>query len=159
MTAFTAWIMSLLGIVVIGTILDIFLAEKKMGKQIRSVLAALVVLMIISPIPALITGLQGCSLEVGDVNLDENFLHHANRIKVESLERGLERALADEGFSGVRVQITAQIDVSVRISLVTLNIEDMVLASGIPSANRVERVRGLTADFLRIGREQILVFG
>ena len=157
MSIFISWILSILGIVIIGTLLDILLSEKKIGKQIRSVLASLVVLIIISPLPILINGLRSCEFDFGVIELDEGFIEYANSRKVASLERGLERALANEGFENVKAEIVAQIDVNVRISFVTLDLTEMVLSSGVLNINRIERVRNLAAELLFIDRGQILI--
>jgi len=137
--------------------LDIFLAEKKMGKQIRSVLAALVVLMIISPIPVLLSSMQSCEAEFGNIELDERFLEFANSMKVRGLERGVEQAFSNEGWNNVRVEITANIDVNVRVSFATVDLSNLVLDSAITNINRIERARTMAAEFLNIERSQVLV--
>jgi len=155
--AFTSWILSILGIVIIGTILDIFLSGKKLGKQIRSVLAALVVLMIISPIPLLLTSMQSCEGSFGQIELDDSFLEFANTQKVNALERGVVQAFANEGFRNVGVDIVATIDVNVRVSFVTIDLSNLVLDSGVSSINRVGRARTMAAEFLNIDIHQVLV--
>ena len=157
MGAFTSWILSILGIVIIGTILDIFLSGKKLGKQIRSVLAALVVLMIISPIPLLLTSMQSCEGSFGQIELDDSFLEFANTQKVNALERGVVQAFANEGFRNVGVDIVATIDVNVRVSFVTIDLSNLVLDSGVSSINRVGRARTMAAEFLNIDIHQVLV--
>jgi len=157
MGAFTSWILSILGIVIIGTILDIFLSGKKLGKQIRSVLAALVVLMIISPIPVLLLNMRSCEADFGNIELDDGFLEFANAKKVGALERGVVSAFASEGWNNVRVTIVASIDVNVRVSFVTINLMDLELRAGVANNNLIERARNMAAGFLSIEGSQVLV--
>jgi energy-coupling factor transporter transmembrane protein EcfT len=158
MSAVVSWITGILAMVVIGTILDIFLSEKKLGKVIRSVIASLIVLMIISPLPALFTGLKSCTFQESDVTLDTDYLDYANKIKVRSLENGLADALDDKGYKNVGVEISAEVGMSeISISVVRLDISEMSLDIGIPNINKAERVKQLTAEFLKISSGKIMV--
>ncbi|MCL2555800.1 MAG: hypothetical protein FWE03_02110 [Firmicutes bacterium] len=157
MGAFTSWILSILGVVIIGTILDIFLSGKKLGKQIRSVLSALLVLMIISPIPILLTNLRSCEADFGQIELDDSFLEFANSRKVAALERGLVQAFINEGWNNIKVDIIATIDVNIRISFVTIDLTNVVLNFNTGNINIIERARNMAADFLNIERSQVLV--
>ncbi|MCL2822033.1 MAG: hypothetical protein FWD86_02410, partial [Firmicutes bacterium] len=100
---------------------------------------------------------QSCQFEFEEISLDDGFLAFANRQKVAGLERGLEQALADEGFSGITATVNANINVEIDIVFVTLNLTNMVLTKPSLNINRTERIRSLSAELLNISTDKVLI--
>lgn len=160
MKSILSWVISILSIVIIATILDMFLAEKKLGKVVRSVFSSLIVLIIISPLPAL---LNGCKEPQGnfipkEIKLDQKYLEYAKSQKVRALEKGLEAALAEEGYKNIKAEITAELSDKFEISLVKLDISNLNITKGISNINKVEKIRDLTSQFLKINRDKIVIY-
>ena len=113
MNAIVAWILSILGIVVVGTVIDLVMPSGRMHKYIRSIFATVTILIIILPLPNLIKNgfqLDGDFIIDNNFQLDQNFVDFANRQKIRSLELGVEKALEQEGIKGADVSIQAEVN-------------------------------------------------
>ena len=58
MSSVGAWILSILGIVVIGAVIDLVLPSGRMNKYVKSIFSAVTILVIILPLPNLVK--NGC---------------------------------------------------------------------------------------------------
>ena len=54
MSAIAGWVLSVLGIVLAGTVVDLMLTKSRLKSFIRSVFATITVLVVITPLPKLI---------------------------------------------------------------------------------------------------------
>lgn len=159
MDSFVSWALSILAVVVIGTVLDIFLSEKKLGKAVRGVFASLAVLIIISPVPSIITGCKNFDMDSfsQEITLDQNYLNYAEAQKKRALDEGLQAALTDKGYKNVKADITAEFGIDIKISMVKLDLSGLAVAAPASNANKTEKVRELTADFLKVSKDIIVI--
>ncbi|MCL2797763.1 MAG: stage III sporulation protein AF [Firmicutes bacterium] len=163
MSAITAWLTGILSVVILGTVVDLLLSESKMGKYVRSVFAAVTVLVIILPIPGFFQ--NGCSFENDFIienkfTLDENYLAYANRVKLDSLARGVEEQLRQDGIKNAAVCVEGEITASeVKIQLVRVNLKNAVIDEKMQHINKYELVSGKIAEYLGIEKGQVIVEG
>ena len=72
----SAWVMSILGIVIIGTIVDLLLSKSRLKNFIRSIFATVCILVIITPLPSIVK--NGFDMDfsdlVGDIQIDDDFV-------------------------------------------------------------------------------------
>lgn len=160
MSDLLSWVFSILSLVIVGTILDMFLSEKKLGKMVRSVFASLVILVIISPLPTLLNGCKESpgNFIINDITLDNKYLEYANSQKRQALEKGLEAALLEEGYKNIKVEITAGFLEKFEINLVKLDLSNLSITKGVSNINKIEKIRDLTAEFLKINRDKIIIY-
>ncbi|MCL2675885.1 MAG: hypothetical protein FWE84_04800 [Firmicutes bacterium] len=159
MSGFVPWALSILAVVVTGTVLDIFLSEKKLGKAVRGVFASLTVLIIVSPLPALLSGCKSFDLSSfsEEISLDRDYLNYAEAQKRRALEDGLAAALADKGYKNVACEVTAQFGTTICITLVRLDLSALVISAPATNINKTENIRALAAEFLKIDRGKVVI--
>jgi len=157
-----SWLLSILGIAVIGTIVELVLPTHRISKFIKSVFRTMVVLVIILPLPGLFrngfnfTGAG--SIFDTNVNLDENFLNFMDNIRMRNLSAGVQKQLMEEGISGVQIDITGKwVNNNVEITLVTVNSSNIVIADNLMNININEHIRTRVAELLFIERSLIIV--
>ena len=87
MTFISGWIMSILGIVVLGTTVDLLMTKSRMKNIIRSVFATVSVLVIITPLPSLIRNGVDISFSdmLGQIELDNTFLDSYVYMKIHTM--------------------------------------------------------------------------
>jgi energy-coupling factor transporter transmembrane protein EcfT len=154
-----SWVITILAVIVIGTILDIFLSEKKLGKFVRNIFSSLVVLLLISPIPVLLTDCSSIKEDFlfSNVNLDTSYINYANKQKVKYLQNGVEEALAADGYKKVIVTIDADMSKEIEIELARVDISKMVIETGVGNINKVETIRNLVAKYLNIQKSLVII--
>lgn len=95
MSSLATWVLSILGIVLVGTLVDLLLTKSRLKSVIRSVFATITVLVVVTPLPKLVsTG----SFDLDADITDGEFLTYASDLKIGVLERAVERALAAQGI-------------------------------------------------------------
>lgn len=162
MNAVASWLMSILGIAIIGTIVDLILPEGRMRKYTKSIFACLVVLIIVMPIPSLIKNgfqLKDGELIYPDFELNQDYIENADKIKYNFLAKGVEKQLSEDGLGGVKIEITGTFsNGEPQIEGVRANIADMVIDGDFPHINRSEEVRKRVAGYLKIGEDKVIVY-
>lgn len=98
-----AWIISVVGVICLGILLQIVLPEGKTAKYVKGAFSLLVIFVIISPLPAL---LKGDMKFVGDIQfeIDSDYIDSTYANYAARLEEQLIDYLKDEGYN-VRVKI------------------------------------------------------
>jgi len=164
MNPLIGWVTGILSVVLLGTLVDLILGEKKMGKYVKSIFAAVTILVIITPIPSLVQhGIDFNSTFIlqNEFVLDENFLDFSNRTRLNALSLGVERQLETDGIVGAKVTISGNIEgiANINIELVRINLQNAVIETLPVHIHKYELVANLVAHYLSIERGRIIVYG
>ncbi|MCL2234789.1 MAG: stage III sporulation protein AF [Firmicutes bacterium] len=157
-----AWLLSILGIAVIGTLVELILPTHRISKFIKSVFRTMVVLVIILPLPGLFRNgfdfMGDGSIFDNNVNLDENFLQFMDNLRMRNLAMGAERQLQEEGITGIQIDITGRWrNNNVEISLVTVNVSNIVMSDELMNININEHMRTRLSELLFVDRTLIII--
>ena len=158
---FSAWVLSIVGIVLLTLVVDIVLPEGQTGKYIKSVLAIITVFVIASPVPTLLSG----DIDVSDVmsdydaaDVDEAFLQDLFETRMEAVKDTLESEFAEEGVPGVKIDISYEKDGYVfEIKKILLDTTDAVIDGSDKNINIKETVRGVTQNALDVPSDMVEV--
>ncbi len=162
MNAISAWIMSILGIVIVGTLIDLILPNGRINKYIKSIFATLTVLVIVTPIPSLIKNnfnTDDGSLITPDFTLDENYLAYADKVKLRYLAKGVEKKLSEDGLHNVSREIVGKFekDNSIVINLVKVNLKNLVIDENIQHINKYELITELVTKYLNVEKGAVII--
>jgi len=133
-----------------------------MGKYIKSVFAAVTILVIILPLPSLIN--NGCDFDNGfliqnEFELDENFLHFADRMRINSLERGVAAQLSSDGIANAQVNISGVVvNQSIQVERVEINLTNAVIRENLAHINKYEHTQELVARHLNIALWRVTAY-
>ena len=163
MTSVTSWLIGILSVVLLGTVADLLLSETRTGKYVKSIFAAVTVLVIIMPIPGLIRNgfdFDGEFMIKNEFDLDENYLAFSNRVKLAHLERGIVEQLNKDGVKNAAVTVEGEIlAADIKIQLVRVNLQNAVIDGIKPHINKYELVRDKISGYLNIEKGRIIVDG
>lgn len=87
-----AWLLSIVGVIAIGVLLDILMPEGETNKYIKGIFSIVVVLVIVAPLPKLIKSdfnIEQIFAGTGNYEIDESFLDSVNNDKKKVLEKKL----------------------------------------------------------------------
>ncbi len=161
MSAIGAWILSILGIVIIGAVIDLVLPSGRMNKYVKSIFAAVTVLVIIMPLPTLFK--NGCRSDGfiigGDINLDESYLENMRAVKKASLINGLKSALSDDGIIIGEIYIDGDFDSAVPvITGVKINLNQVVIVGQSEHINKYELILEKLTKYLTVDKDVIVIY-
>jgi len=122
----------------------------------------MVVLVIILPLPGLFRNgfdfMGDGSIFDNNVNLDENFLQFMDNLRMRNLAMGAERQLQEEGITGIQIDITGRWrNNNVEISLVTVNVSNIVMSDELMNININEHMRTRLSELLFVDRTLIII--
>ena len=158
---FSAWVLSIVGIVLLTLVVDIVLPEGQTGKYIKSVLSIITVFVIASPVPTLLSGdidVSGVMSDYDAADVDEAFLQDLFETRMEAVKDTLESEFAEEGVSGVKIDISYEKDGYVfEIKKILLDTTDAVIDGSDKNINIKETVRGVTQNALDVPSDMVEV--
>ena len=162
MTFISGWIMSILGIVVLGTVVDLLMTKSRLKNIIRSVFATVSVLVIITPIPSIIDNGFDISFSdmIGGIELDESFLEYADKMKIDTLKNAIESALDNDGISGVKIELSARVETNeIIVERVIVDLSDSVMNGDSVNINKYEFIKERVKSFTNNQEVEIIING
>ena len=162
MSILSQWVLSICGVVILSTAVEILMPQGSLNKYIKSVLAIVCMYVIISPIPNLIGGTS----TVGDIffgttdnGVNYSFVQYINEQKVVSLENEVEQYLSMNGFEKVDIKIeAAYIEDRIEILFVRVNLKNVVILSKDKNINSNDELIKLISKYLNVLEEKVLLY-
>lgn len=160
MSFVSSWIMSILGIVILGTVVELLLSKSRLKNFIRSVFATVSVLVILTPLPSLIN--RGFDLNwsemLDDISLDNGFIDYSQNLKIKTLESAIESALEDEGMANVEITVTGEIyGNEIRVKSVYVDLSNSVIKENLANINKYEFINERVKTFIGEHEVEIIV--
>jgi len=157
----SSWIISIIGIVVLGVLIDLVLPDGQMQKYIKSVFSIIIVLTMVSPLLNININeidFNKFIYNEASVELNENYLKNYNEDYKIALENLVIDALKEDGFSGVVVEISYNLSNNkFEIEKVELDIKKLVINTNQVHIDKYKEMRAIVVKMLNI-KEGIVVF-
>ncbi len=153
------YLLSILGVVILGVVIDVILPSGSTSKYISGIFAIVVMFVIISPVLTWVK--NGYSIKdyftLQDISLDEKLLYNINNSKFTELEKGIEQELSNNGYTNVKVDIQFTIDATnVKISQVLVDLSKLVINENCVNINKYVYIRQVVLSKLNITKEVIV---
>ena len=162
MSGISAYLLSIVGIVILLVIIDLILPDSKISKYIKSIAAVFVVAVIASPIVKLVnSNWDWHSLFVGsEYQIDENIINNINQQNIEVLEDEITNYLAEQGFEGVKVMVSANFtENELKISYIYVNLCDLVINENLEHIDYYTKIKELITQQINIEGDKIIIYG
>lgn len=155
----TAWILSIAGVTILSVVVDLILPSGQTAKYIKNIFAFVMILVIISPLPALIKGNFNVNdiFESEEIVLQEDYIYQVNRDKLTALEEEITSSLEEKGIKNVVVAINADIfQIEMKILEVNVDLSDLVIDE---NSGHIDIEKAITEVVNRlVGEEVIIIF-
>ena len=153
------YLLTILGIVILGVVIDVILPSGSTSKYISGIFAIVVMFVIISPVLSWVN--KGYNIKdyftLQDISLDEKLLYNINNSKFTELEKEIEKELSDNGYNNITVDIQFSIDATnVKISQVLVDLSNLVINENCVNINRYVYIRQVVQSKLNITKEVIV---
>ncbi|MDE5593896.1 MAG: stage III sporulation protein AF, partial [Clostridiales bacterium] len=155
MSSFAAWWLTLLGLAVICTVAEMLLPQGKTRGVIRSVMATLAVLVIVTPLPNLIKNGFDFDFTADTVKLDAEYIKYSDDKRGEYVARAAELYLKQNGYDGIDVSV--QMD-GYKVKSVTAKISDSSIMQNGEHINNSE-IKKMLAEYFGIEKEAVMAYG
>lgn len=148
----SAWVMSIVGVICLGILLEIVLPEGKTSKYIRGAFSIVVVLVIVAPLPSLVKKDWKFEFEDSYFSVDEEYVANVNSAYRDSVEGDLKSYLARCGYEVVEVEI--RYDENKRVDVVSISVSRNEEWSDIA---QTEKILELVCARLKISKDVIKI--
>ena len=99
----SGWLLSVAGIVIIGSLVEVLLTDSPMSKFIRGIFGFFVLLVIVQPLPKLLN--DGASAVNGSITMDTELLATINAQTASAIQVNTRNVLEVAGFENVIITI------------------------------------------------------
>lgn len=153
----TAWILSIAGVTILSVVVDLILPSGQTAKYIKNIFAFVMILVIISPLPALIKGNFNVNdiFESEEIVLQEDYIYQVNRDKLTALEEEITSSLEEKGIKNVVVTINADIfQIEMKILEVNVDLSDLVIDE---NSGHIDIEKAITEVVNRLVGEGVII--
>ena len=159
MEELSAWVLSIVGIVVLSVLLDLFMPDGEMNSHIKNIINFAVIFVIVLPLPKILKQ----EITVGDFSieqeivLDKNFLYQLNNDMLQELEQQITKELSQRGIEQVDVIISADIFAEkMQIDLVFVDLKNLVILEKDKHIDIKKEVVSCILSIIDIKKEQVV---
>ena len=158
----SAWVLSIVGIVVLTLMVDIIIPEGKTGKYIKGVFAMLTVFAIAMPLPKIFNSefdLEEFLQQNTSASADYDVLENIYYMRLERLEQKIITSAESEGIKNMEVKINALNNNSfVEIQSIEINLKNVVIEGKNPNINIVDIVIDLVSKAAETDKSAVKVY-
>ena len=108
----SGYILSIVGIILIGVIVDLMLADGQVKKYVQSIYVLFVIFTIVAPLPSFINNIKhgDFSLETSSIEIDKKYLEIIRNQKNTALSNAIETLFNDNGYAKVAITIDSSMN-------------------------------------------------
>lgn len=148
------WILSIVGIVFIGVILDVILPDGKTSKFIKHIFSIFLMFMVISPITKLSVNSNWFN---NNLVVDSNFIYKTNIQKIDALTERIKQELNKIEINNAEVVIYSNVfneDLIINSVYVDLSNSNIILSEDIKN-----KVINVVTSVLNVAESEVNVYG
>lgn len=160
MNGISSWIMAIVGVSVLGVLVDLVMPNGQTKKYIKGIFAFIVVLVIISPLPNLMN--KNFSIddifEEDAIVIQEDFVYQVNRDRLETLENMIVADLKEQGIGNITVNISANVFTNkMKIEAVFVDLSQVVINQNLEHIDINELVAKSVLKYVSIDKNNIVI--
>ena len=155
----SGYILSILGIVVVGVFIDIIIPTGNISKFIKSVYAIFVVLVIASPVINLFKNWSNYQFSYNEYEVNESLLNYISKMKVNAMEEEIQNRLKDEGLNdvGIKLNFSQELD-NLQINSCNVDFSNLSSSNGSVHNNRHEIATNVIKEIANLDKEVIIFY-
>lgn len=154
----SGYVLSILGIVLLGVIIDVIIPSGNINKYIKSVFSIFVVAVIISPVVKFISNKNGIKIDYTDYEMDKQLIEYIFEKRTENEENKIEIYLKDNGYDKIDINLNYSINNNeLDYISCTINLENLVISADKQHINKYEFIKKTVKDFTNLTDEEIVI--
>jgi len=154
----SGYILSILGIIVVGVFIDVIIPSGNINKYIKSIYSIFVVAVILNPIISLMSKMSDFTIKYKEHEINTNLLTYIYTKKVNSQELAIENLLSGEGFDNVDIILNYSIEKdNLKYNSCTVNLENLVIIADKQHINKYEFIKKVVKESTNLTDEEIII--
>lgn len=154
----SGYVLSILGIVLLGIIIDVIIPSGNINKYIKSIFSIFIIAVIISPVVKFLSNKSGFKLDYTNYEIDIELVEYIYKKRTENEETKIEEYLSNEGFNHVDIVINFSINNNeIEYNSCKVNLENLVISADKQHINKYEFIKNVIYDFTSLTEEEIMI--
>ena len=154
----SGYILSILGIVIAGVLIDIIMPSGTINKYIKSIYSIFVVAVLLNPLIKFLHKNHNFTVKYKDYEINSNLIDYIYQSKVNSLEINIKKLLEDNGFKQVDIIFDYSIENDELIyKSCTLNLKNMVIDADKQHINKYEYIKDIVKQNTNLKDGEIII--
>lgn len=145
----SAWLISIVGVVSLGVLIEIVLPDGDNTKYIRGIFSIIVIFVIISPLPKMMKGdffKEFASEDGAQIEIDEDYYQAVRDSIHQSVIDGIKEKLSSNGYENVEFDVTFDENYAYAV-------EKVVVKSSFASEEEWQKVKKIISEY--VGRATV----
>lgn len=156
-----SWLMSVVGITLIGVLVDLILPNGTMQKYIKSIFSIFVVFVMVYPIINIdINKLDFNKFLYNEtsVELNDKYIENFHKEYKESLEKLTENCLQNKGYENLNVEIFYKMSSKdFEIEKVVVDAKNLVINSSSVHIDKYKEIKKIVVSFLYVEEDKVVI--
>ena len=154
----SGYVLSVLGIVIVGIFIDIIIPSGVISKYIKGIYSIFVVVVLISPVIQLLSKNHNFTIKYTEYEINENLLEFIHTSRAELMEKSIEKTLYSQGFSNIDINLKISTEnQELKYNSCIVNIKDIVISSDKQHINKYEHIKEVVKDYTGLSFEEIII--
>ena len=152
------YILSILGIIIAGVIIDIIIPSGSINKYIKGIYSIFVVAVLISPLVRFLNKTRDFKISYQEYKVDAELLKYIYSMRASSTEENLENLLSNEGFLNIDIILEFSIqNEKLEYNSCKVNLKNMVISSDKQHINKYEFIKKIIKENTNLTDERIVI--
>lgn len=153
------YIISILGIIVIGILIETIIPSGQINKYIKSIYAVFVVAVLINPLFTFFKQSKEIVLHYEDYEINKSLLNFVYTNECQQVEENIEKTLLDAGFENVDVVLAFSIENNeIRYNSCQVDLKNLVILDKAEHINKYELITKTIKDKTNLTEEEIVIY-
>lgn len=155
----SGYILSILGIVVVGIIIDVIIPSGSINKYIKSIYSIFVVMILINPIITFINNHKEFKFDYNDYELSSGLLTYIEKQKVTAMQKEIVERLDEEGLKKVEVEIKYSLENdNLILNSCIINLQNVEISADKQHINKYEIITKVVKEITNLSEEVIVIY-
>lgn len=159
MSFISKYIILVVSIVLLGVLIDGILPEGKMNKILKSVIAIMSILVIISPLKNIDISNLNLNNFFGGINIDSQFVEDRKLERIESISTSTQKALEENGYKGIKIRLDYTFsNEDLKINTIFVDLKNLVLLDKDLNIDKYTKIVAIIKKTINIKEENIVFY-
>ena len=155
----SGYILTILGIVLAGILIDIIVPTGKINKYIKSIFAIFVVAVILMPVVKFIAKSDEITINYNDYEIEQNLMNYIFSSRVTAYENEIIEVLENNGLSNIDIKINYSINSNeLSLNSCEVNLKNMTSSNIEMHNNRYEFIAETIKEITNLTDEVIIFY-
>ena len=156
----TGYILSILGIVIAGVVIDIIIPSGTLNKYIKAIYSIFVVAVLISPLVKVMSNIEDFKITYIENKIDIDLLNYIYKMRAKSVEENIENYLKNEGLNKIDIILEFSIEnEQLKYISCSANLNNLVISADKQHINKYELIKKVIRENTDLTDERIFING